>query len=298
MIVLQAAAGTPERAKKLAEAKKALALLQAPPAAPGAKKPEPPKPLSMARPATPKPAAIEPVKPGDPQAFGKLVAQLSDDAASKAAASPGDIGLKTAEDIEKAYSKELATAVFGLKQGEVSGIIETPQALTIAKVTLVQEEVNRTLEQVKPQIVARLSREQKSKEFDEWVKKLKDSADVKIDEAALAALDLTSARAGDVGGRPSWRHAPRPPHDDHPGRQPGHDAGRQAGRRREARRRCDAGSGHPELVRAPLATLIVTLALTAGCDRCQGPRKPQAAPAPRAVARRERRAGAGRGARA
>jgi peptidyl-prolyl cis-trans isomerase C len=195
VIVLQAKAGTPERAKKLAEAKKALALLQAAPTAPEAKKPEPPKPLSTARAAAAKPAASEPVKPGDPQAFGKLVAQLSDDA-SKSAASPGDIGLKTAEELEKAYSKELATAVFGMKQGEVSGIVETPEALTIAKVTLVQEEVNRTLEQVKPQIVARLSREQKSKEFDEWVKKLKDSASVKVDEAALDALDLATPAPG------------------------------------------------------------------------------------------------------
>jgi peptidyl-prolyl cis-trans isomerase C len=186
VIVLQASAGTPERARKLAEARKALALLQAPPPTAEARKPEPRRPLSMAR------AANEPVKPGDPQAFAKLVAQLSDDASSKAAASPGDIGLKTSEEIEKAYSKELAAAVFGMKQGEVSGIIETPQALTIARVTLVQEEVNRTLEQVKPQIVARLSREQKTKEFDGWVKQLKDSANVKVDEAALEAVDLSA----------------------------------------------------------------------------------------------------------
>jgi peptidyl-prolyl cis-trans isomerase C len=37
-------------------------------------------------------------------------------------------------------------------------------------------------------------------------------------------------------------------------------------------------------VRAPLVTLIVTAALAAGCDRCQGPRQPQVAPAPRSVA--------------
>jgi len=37
-------------------------------------------------------------------------------------------------------------------------------------------------------------------------------------------------------------------------------------------------------VRAPFASLILAAALATGCDRCQGPRKPQAAPAPRAVA--------------
>ncbi len=158
--VFQAPAG-PDRAKKLAAARKALSAVQA--------------------------------DKKEPDAFRKMVIQSSEDAATKAAG--GDIGLKTAEEIEAAYSKELAAAVFGLKQGEVSEVIESPQAIYLAKITLVQEEVNRTLEQVKPQIVARLSRERKAKEFDEWLKKLKDSAGVKIDEKALEAVELTPVAA-------------------------------------------------------------------------------------------------------
>jgi peptidyl-prolyl cis-trans isomerase C len=192
-----------EKAKKLAAAKKALALLQAPPPAVD-KKPAPVKAPNKAASAAEK----EPIKPGDPQAFAKLVTELSEDAASKAAG--GDIGLKTQDEIEKAYSKELAQELFGMKQGEVSGVIESPQALYIAKVTLVQEEVNRTLEQVKPQIVARLSREKKAKEFDEWLKKLKDSAAVKVDEKALDAIEVTPAAApGSSTGQPGIR--PMPP---------------------------------------------------------------------------------------
>lgn len=184
VIVLQAPAGTPDRTKKLAAARKALASLQAP--AVDAKQPAPKKqPASVAEKAPPL------------QAFNKLVSELSEDAASKAAG--GDIGLKTADEIEKAYAKELAQAVFALKQGEVSGVIESPQALYIAKVTLVQEEVNRTLEQVKPQIVARLSREKKAKEFDEWVKKLKDQATVKVDDKALEAIEVTPAGLSQPG---------------------------------------------------------------------------------------------------
>ncbi len=182
MIVLQAPAGSPERAKKLAAAKKAVAILQAPPA------PVDPKAALNKKPT---PAAEQEIKPGDPQAFAKFVNELSDDAASKAAG--GDIGLKTAEELEKAYSKELAQAVFGLKQGETTSVVEGPQALYVAKATLVQEEVNRTLEQVKPQIVTRLSREKKAKEFDDWIKKLKDSANVKIDDKALDAVEVTPA---------------------------------------------------------------------------------------------------------
>ena len=84
-----------------------------------------------------------------------------------------------------------------------------------------QEEVNRTLEQVKPQIVARLSREKKSKEFDEWLKKLKDSASVTVDDKALDADRGVAGRRGagpshagdapDAPAGPPPRACPRPP---------------------------------------------------------------------------------------
>ena len=135
------------------------------------------------------------------------MAEFSEDAASKAAG--GDLGLKTADELEKAYSKELAQAAFALKQGEVSGVIEIAQALYIAKVTLVQEEMNRTLEQVKPQIVARLSREKKAKEFDEWLKKLEDQATVKVDDKALEAIEVSVAAGLPRPGQPGGHGAPR-----------------------------------------------------------------------------------------
>jgi peptidyl-prolyl cis-trans isomerase C len=161
-VALLAASGTPERAKKAAAAKKALASLQA--------------------------AEKDPKAAGT--AFAKAVAELSEDAASKAAG--GDLGLKTQEELAKATSPELAAAAFGLKQGETSGVVETPAGLHILKATLVQEEVNRTLDQVKPQIVSRLSREKKAKEFEEWLKKLRETAKVTIDEKALEAVQVTA----------------------------------------------------------------------------------------------------------
>ncbi|HET6411149.1 MAG TPA: peptidylprolyl isomerase [Anaeromyxobacter sp.] len=162
IVVFKAAADSPDRQKKLAAAKKALSSLE----------------------------AAEKEKK-DPAAFTKLVADSSEDTATKQ--SGGDLGLKTAEEIEKAYSKELAQAIFALKQGETSGVVETPEALYLARATLVQEEQNRTLDQVKTQIVARLSREKKSKEFDEWLSKLRDSARVKVDETALDAIVVAPA---------------------------------------------------------------------------------------------------------
>jgi peptidyl-prolyl cis-trans isomerase C len=161
-IVVTAPAGSPDRAKKLATAKKALEKL---------KKEE--KKNSLA--------------------FAQVVTEFSDDAATKGVA--GDLNFKTQDELEKGYSKELAEAVFALKPGETSGVIDTPQGFFIVKVTGQQDELNRPFEQVKSQIANKLFREKKTKEFDEWLKKLKDDAKVKVDDKALEAVEVAAAPA-------------------------------------------------------------------------------------------------------
>jgi peptidyl-prolyl cis-trans isomerase C len=185
-IVLFAAAADnkPERAKKQAAARKALAALQA--------------------------AAKE---KKELELFHKLAAEVSDDEASKKKG--GDIGFLGADEIEKTYSKELADALFAMKQGEISGVIETPKGYVLARMNIVQEGFDRTLEQVKPQIVQRLSAELKAKEFDEWVKKLEASAKVKVDEKALAAIDVGPAAGAPAMSQP----APKPGGDAAPAKQ-------------------------------------------------------------------------------
>lgn len=179
LVAFTAAQGTPERAKKAAAARKALAELK-----------------------------VEEKK--NPAAFTKIVADFSEDAATKATA--GDLNFKTQEDLEKAYSKELAAAIFGLNQGETSGVIETPQGLYIARITAVQPEVNRTLDQVKPQISARLTREARSKEFDALVSKLKDAAKITVDDKALESVEVSAGGQGMPAGHPGMPGMPpRPP---------------------------------------------------------------------------------------
>jgi peptidyl-prolyl cis-trans isomerase C len=116
--------------------------------------------------------------------------QLSDDAASKAIG--GDLQFKTADELEKAFSKDVAAAALALKVGDTSGVLETPQGFLILKATGQQEELSRTLDQVKPQIANKLFREKKTKEFDEWLKRLKDEAKVTVDEKALDAVPVST----------------------------------------------------------------------------------------------------------
>ena len=93
-VVWNAPAGTPERAAKVAAAKKALAKLK-----------------------------VEEKK--NTLAFSQIVTEYSEDAATKPLS--GDLNFKSKEELEKGYSKELAEAAFSLKPGETSGVIEAAQ---------------------------------------------------------------------------------------------------------------------------------------------------------------------------
>jgi peptidyl-prolyl cis-trans isomerase C len=167
VLAFNAAEGTPERAAKLALAKKALATVKA----------------SEAK---------------NPAAFTQAVAAQSEDAASKATG--GDVGYKTHADLEKAFSKTFADAVFALQPGQLSSVLETPAGVYVVKATGLQDEVNRSFEQVKPQLAGKLSRERKTKELEAWRKSLSDAADVKIDDAELAKVEVAASPAGAPGG--------------------------------------------------------------------------------------------------
>ncbi|WP_242392092.1 peptidylprolyl isomerase [Anaeromyxobacter oryzisoli] len=179
-IVFNAPEGTPDRAKKTDLAKKALAKVKA-------------------------------EEKTNAMAFAQAVGEFSEDGASKPMA--GDLAFKTQAELEQAYGKELASAVFTLKAGETSGVIQGKQGLYIVKVTGQQEEMNRTFDQVKPQISARLSREKKTKEFDDYLKKLRADANVQIDEKVLDGVQIAPAPA-DGGMMPGM---PGMPGMGHPG---------------------------------------------------------------------------------
>lgn len=162
--------GSPERAKKLALAQKALARLRA-------------------------------EEKKNSLAFAQIVSEFSEDTASKGRA--GDLQFKSLEELTQAYSKEVAEAAFALKPGETSGVVQGPQGLYLLKYTGEQPELNRTFEQVKGQIANKLHREKKTKEFDEWLKGLREKAQVTVDEKALEAIEVSAPPPGaPMGGHP------------------------------------------------------------------------------------------------
>jgi peptidyl-prolyl cis-trans isomerase C len=165
-IILNAPAGSPDRAKKVAVAQKALAKVKA-------------------------------EEKKNPMAFQQAVGEFTEDAASKGVS--GDLGFKSAEELEKSFGKELATAAFTLKAGETSGVIQGAQGVYVIRVAGVQEELSRSFDQVKAQISQKLTREKRTKDFDELVKKLRDEAKVTVDDKALEAVVVAAAPTGPQG---------------------------------------------------------------------------------------------------
>jgi peptidyl-prolyl cis-trans isomerase C len=144
-------------------------------------------------------------------AFQQAVGEFTEDAATKGVS--GDLGFKSAEELEKSFGKEVATAAFALKAGETSGVVEGAQGVYVIRVAGVQEELSRSFDQVKAQINQKLSRERRTKEFDDLVKKLREEAKVVVDDKALEAVVVAAAPSGPQGmpGMPGMPAAPQSP---------------------------------------------------------------------------------------
>jgi peptidyl-prolyl cis-trans isomerase C len=173
---LLVAANEKDRAQKGAQAKKMLAQLKA-----SAKK--------------------------DPQALQTLARASSDDAASKG--NGGDLGFRSQDEYAKQFGEPFAAAAFGSKDGE-EVLVETQQGFWIIRITGRQEGVTRTVDQVKPQIQSRLQREKRTKEFDDYVKKLREEAKITVNDAELEKIVVSGAPAPGAGAMPPPGAQPRP----------------------------------------------------------------------------------------
>ena len=113
--------------------------------------------------------------------FKKLVAENSDDVASKAKG--GDFGTIRRSD---QIPDELKMAIFALKQGQFSEPIKQPNGFYIFKVI---EYAAQPFDEVKSVLSSQL-RDQK---FQEWLKVTQDTADVKIEDQAFFGKTLAPA---------------------------------------------------------------------------------------------------------
>src|SRR4051812_19960456 len=129
----------------------------------------------------------ERTKKGEVNAFQAVAQKESQDATS--APMGGDLRFVSKDELTKAYSSELANAAFDLKgPGDVAGPIETPAGAELVKLQVKTPSVNRSFEESKEGIRGRMARERRRKDYDDFIKKLREDGKVSIDEAELAKV--------------------------------------------------------------------------------------------------------------
>ena len=153
-------------------------------------------------------------KKGDTNAFQAVAMKESQDKLS--APMGGDLRFLSKDEMTKTYSEPLATAAFGLKNpGEKAGPVESPAGVELLKLQVKTVSLDRKFEESKESIRGRMARERRSKEYDEFVKKLREQANVKVDDAELGKVAATEAAPGAPGMMPGMPPGgmmpPRPP---------------------------------------------------------------------------------------
>jgi peptidyl-prolyl cis-trans isomerase C len=141
-------------------------------------------------------AQVKAAEKKDPQALQSLARASSDDLATKA--SGGDLGFRSQDEFGKQFGPAFAAAAFATKDGE-NVVVETAQGFWLIRVTGRQEGITRTVDQVKPQVQSRLQREKRTREFDEYVKKLREEAKITVNDAELEKVTVSAAPAGGPG---------------------------------------------------------------------------------------------------
>ncbi|MBS2022919.1 MAG: peptidyl-prolyl cis-trans isomerase [Deltaproteobacteria bacterium] len=152
-------------------------------------------------------------KKNDPNAFQATAMKSSSD--KQSAPMGGDLRFQTKDDLTKLYSAELANAAFALKNpGEKSPIFESPQGVEVVKLQVKTVALDRKFEESKESIRGRMARERRSKEYDDFVKKLREGGKVTIDDAELNKVTAAEApgqmppgmpgmpQGGMMGGQP------------------------------------------------------------------------------------------------
>jgi peptidyl-prolyl cis-trans isomerase C len=133
-------------------------------------------------------------KKGEVNAFQQAAIKESKDQLS--APMGGDLRFLSKDELAKAYNHQLADAAFALKNpGDKAGPLETPAGVELVKLQVKTVALNRSFEDSKESIRGRMARERRSREYDDWMKKLRENAKVSINDAELDKVQVEAAPA-------------------------------------------------------------------------------------------------------
>ena len=131
-------------------------------------------------------------KKGEVNAFQNAAIKESKDQLS--APMGGDLRFLSRDELAKAYSAELANAAFELKNpGDKGGPVETPAGVELVKLQVKTVALNRGFDESKESIRSRMARERRSRDYDEWMKKLRETTKVVINDSELDKVQVEGA---------------------------------------------------------------------------------------------------------
>ena len=131
-------------------------------------------------------------KKGEVNAFQNAAIKESKDPLS--APMGGDLRFLSRDELAKAYSLDLANAAFELKSpGDKGGPIETPAGVELVKLQVKTVALNRSFDESKESIRSRMARERRSRDYDAWMKKLRDTTQVVVNDAELDKVQVEGA---------------------------------------------------------------------------------------------------------
>jgi len=128
-------------------------------------------------------------KKGEVNAFQSVAIKESKDPLS--AAMGGDLRFLSKDELAKSYNTELATAAFELKNpGDKTGPLDTAAGVELVKLQVRTAALSRSFDESKEPIRQRMARERRSRDYDDWLKKLRETTKVAVHEQELEKIQV------------------------------------------------------------------------------------------------------------
>jgi len=136
-------------------------------------------------------------KKGEVNAFQAAAIKESKDPLS--APMGGDLRFLSKDELTRSHGAELANAAFDLKNpGEVAGPLETAAGVELVKLQVKTVALNRSFDESKETVRGRMASERRSRQYDDFVKRLREQGKISIDEVELAKVNAEAAAPAPV----------------------------------------------------------------------------------------------------
>lgn len=133
-----------------------------------------------------------------PDKFKELAAEHSEDPYRRRG---GDVGF-VPKSGKPGFDQAIIDKAFEMNVDQISEVFETSEGFNIILIANKRERVERTYQQMKGSVLRKVKNEKLSEMYDQYTARLRGGAQLTVEEAALAAIEVASARKAGVGSLP------------------------------------------------------------------------------------------------